>query len=112
MLTYNDPRTVQFIHDPSGLFNPKSVEVSRLSMDNPRDSRRVTSMAVVSDPVSGMQSTYAEEPPDCTNNVIVGDAGPTRDSVSTAQIFAMLRESWETERTFPCGGGVSFFFDD
>jgi len=69
-------------------------------------------MTVVSGPVFGMQSTYAEEPPDCTNNLIVGDAGPTRDSVLTAQILSMLHESWETERTFSCGGGVSFFFDD
>lgn len=37
MLAHNDSRTVQFIYDPSGLFRPKSVEVSRTDIINPKD---------------------------------------------------------------------------
>lgn len=65
----------------------------------------------MSDLVSGMQSTYAEDSPDCTNNLIVGDAGPTQDSVSTVQTLAMLYETWEIEKTFTHNSSVFFFVD-
>lgn len=76
-----------------------SVELSRSDIVNPNDFRRSTPITLVSDPVSGMQSWCDEDSPDCTNSLIVSNAGPIRDSVSIAQILAMFHEAWEIEHS-------------